>query len=322
MGAQEHDHLGGPGLLMWMDPAEFEKRCQAMREKYRIIAERQKDRDLKAQAKAAQAKLPKKRTSWNSRRYLDLPPGPPTAKPRPLSNQALFKGRSLDSLRAEATRLANELYQAEELAFLLRQALRRVDKAIQHQERFQAKPRRRPAAQVSYPEGCPRCRDSRVIRAGFSKARKQMFRCKACNSSWVHEALLEGRKDFKLICHRCKGTNTENRGPANRLHDGSSGGRQAYCFDCDKGFIQGGAHHLRQHGEKLRERIAQATLRPDVQAEVFQTAALAILEGQGYWDTIPLNLPGAFREVLGEYRQAGSDHPEFRRQQGQRPYDD
>jgi hypothetical protein len=161
-----------------------------------------------------------------------------------------------------------------------------------------------------------------VVRAGFTRARKQMFRCKACNSTWVHEALLEGRKDFKLICHRCQGSNTENRGPAKPLANGSSGGRQGYCFDCDKGFIQGGSHHLKTYAQQLQGRIAQMTDHPEIQAELFQAAALGIMEGEGYWDTIPLNRSRALREILGEYGQAGSDHPEFRRQQGQRPYED
>jgi len=236
-----------------------------------------------------------------------------------------FADRTTEVLRREEQDLFVELRVTEDLIPLLRSAIRNVRREIFLREREAASPRWRKNEGIPYPDACPRCpaEATRIIRAGFTRGKAQMFRCRDCNSTWVYPKKEKERIDFALVCRRCGGTNTKNGGPGRRP-DGvkKGGGRRGFCFDCGKGFLQGGAAHLEKNSGILRERIKQAGIAGPLAEEIFQDAALRILAGEGYAATLSLRRKEAAREVFGEWRQLGSDHPEFRRQQGQKVYKD
>lgn len=313
---------------MWMKPEVFERRAAEMREKYAAISLRevQAEKLRKEQAEGKeQWKDPKrKRSLWSMKRYGNVhEPGPPTAKIPTLSEKrALFANTTTEDLRLRETEMIREIDDMERLIPLLKSAVRNVRAELKIREGMAEKPKWRPADNVEYPSNCPRCNHDRIIRAGFvGSSRAQMFRCKACNSTFVNpetKKVQEKKITFPIICHRCNGTNTENRGPGNQ----ETKGRQGYCFTCNKGFTQGGRFHLEQNMTVLETRIRELGGPPDVRMELLQDAALRVLAGEGYVTTIPLRRTEAWAESRGEYMQRGSDHPVFRLQNDQPMYDD
>lgn len=301
-----------------MSPEVFEQRCAEMRAKYAAISlrEAQVRRYRKEEQQGtAQWDRTRPRSLWGIRRYgVVREPAPPTAKVPTLSEKrALFADRTTEELRLEETRMLLEIDQMRRLIPLLQSSVRNIRAELRIRETLQVTPRYRPSVDVEYPQSCERCGHERIIRAGFTTGRNQIFRCKGCNSTFTDH--VRPRIDYKLVCHRCNGTDTENRGPGKQ----PIRGRQGFCFTCKKGFLQGGAAHLQQHYEALRQRIKATQLPADVQEEALQDAALRVLAGEGYVHSIELRKSAAYREARGEYGQRGSDHPLLRLHNDQPP---
>lgn len=312
---------------MWMSPEVFERRAAEMREKYAAISLRevQARRVAIAEAKGeVKWKDPKrKRSLWSLKRYGKVQdPGPPTAKKTDAEKRRLFADTSTDDLRRREMEMLSEIDNMERLIPLLKSGVRNVRAELRIREGLAEAPRwRTNDGSIEYPDRCPRCGHDKIIRAGFvGTSRNQMFRCKSCNSTFVNPNTKEKKPltEYHLVCHRCGGTNTENRGPGHK----DTQGRQAFCFTCDKGFTQGGKFHLEQNYAELEGRVKALGVPSGVSMEILQDAALRVLQGEGYVGTIDLHKSAAFREVYGEFNQRGSDHPQFRLQNDQPMFDD
>lgn len=311
---------------MWMSTEEFERRCQEMRAKFAAVSRREAQlRKLEREEREGKVrwKDPKRQRSlWSIRRYgIHKEPGPPTAKPPTESERrAILSKYSLEELRLKETELLTEIFNMERFIPILKSSLRNIRSEIKIREGRQQHPRWKSPEGIEYPKECPRCHHDKIVRAGFVRSsQNQMFRCKACNSTFVNpeKKTVKPITDFNLVCHRCWGKNTENRGPGKK----EKGGRQGFCFTCNKGFTQGGKHHLEKNYSTLEQRVKQLGLSKDVELEVLQDAALRVLKGEGYVHNIPLQKSAAFREVYGEFGQMGSDHRVFKLHNDQ-PFED
>lgn len=311
-----------------MKPEVFERRCAEMREKYLALSLRdiQVARALKESERWKNPK--RKRSEWSSRRYAGRNQSlPPVAKiPKKGEIRQKFEKISTGDLRKRETELIKEVDQMMALIPLMRSALRHIRMELRIRESLSERPPRAKAVSIKYPEKCPRCSHAEVVRAGTtgSASRRQMFRCKKCNSTFVNlnDGLGVKRKEFNLLCHRCGGVDVENRGPGRRRDSGGGGGRQGYCFTCKKGFLQGGVHHLNKHLSELELRVRSTGLPADIRSEVLQDASIRVINGEGYVHNIELRVPAAYRESRGKYGEKGSSHPVFRLHQGQPPFED
>lgn len=165
---------------------------------------------------------------------------------------------------------------------------------------------------------CPRCQGTQVKRAGLARGR-QVYHCHDCNRKFMGRGfrlLGPTTETPKLLCYRCGNTDTKNLGPA------ADSGRTGFCPQCDKRFIQGGRNELAKYHLLLEKRVKDLKLPKDVEAEAVQMAFRDVIEGKGYCWTVELRKADAFKAARGEYGQRGSDHPEFRKHQGQKYVED
>lgn len=116
-----------------------------------------------------------------------------------------------------------------------------------------------------------------------------------------------------LLCYRCGGTDAEALGVS------PNSGRIGKCRKCTKRFTQGGRNELAKYHLVLEARVRGLGLPREVEAEAMQLAVRDVIEGKGYCWSVAIRQADAWRAVRGEYGQRGSDHPEYRRQQGQGP---
>lgn len=161
---------------------------------------------------------------------------------------------------------------------------------------------------------CPRCSGDQVKRAGFARGR-QVYHCHDCARKFMGRGFrLEGPKaeQVKFLCYRCGSTDVADLG----LDPHS--GRRGYCRPCRRRFIQGGRTELEKYHLLLERRVRELKLPKDVEAEVMQAAFRDVIEGRGYCWTVDIRKKEGWRAVRGEFGQRGSDHPEFRKQQGQK----
>lgn len=119
-----------------------------------------------------------------------------------------------------------------------------------------------------------------------------------------------------LLCYRCG--NTKNK-PLGLSPDS---GHNAHCPRCGKRFIQGGRNELAKYHLLLEQRVRALKLPKDVEAEAMQQAFRDVIEGKGYCWTVEIRQKDAWHAARGEYGQRGSDHPEYRKQQGQKFVDE
>lgn len=186
-------------------------------------------------------------------------------------------------------------------------------RANQHIIEVDLPPGRRLLFPFKYPP-CPRCQSEHVIRGGMHRG-EQRYRCLKCRRSFYGNVrLLICHHDVQLVCHRCGSPGT-SRGSAQRPRSGLVG----WCSVCSKRFTQGGPRQLDLGMAVLIERVHAQGAPPDVHEELFAQACLDVLEGFGYPWNVLLNVKAAFRRARGGWG-LGSDHPEYRRQNGQQPY--
>lgn len=302
-----------------MTREEFEKKCIEIRDKYSAIPLRQ-IRLTAAQNKASTE-------SWHGRRRhsrYDNPPPPIAMIPKTASQmRKVFRKVDMETLRNSEIELARELEQCFDLISMYKSAIRNVRQELAIRWREVQAARNRKREELKYPERCPRCKSNlKIIRAGFTSAHRQMFRCGVCNSTFINpeDGRAVANKDYGLVCHRCNGKDVENRGPGQKINADytKGGGRQGYCFTCKKGFTQGGVHHLMQNYEALLSRVRQACDHEEVFKEMLQDVCLRILQGEGYVATIDLSIKKALHNAFGNRYIFGSDHWSMQLQQGQK----
>lgn len=169
---------------------------------------------------------------------------------------------------------------------------------------------------AGYP-ACPHCKHSAgTIRAGHAKG-IQRYRCVTCRRTFSGPSVVVRLEpcDYDLICYHCGSKDAARIG---RGHSKSRTGRLALCHTCGRKFVQGGLHDLQRCHLVLEDRISRTGLPADVGAEVLQMAYTDVLEGKGYCWSVDLRVKEAWFNTRGEYRQMGSDHPEYRKHNGQK----
>lgn len=165
---------------------------------------------------------------------------------------------------------------------------------------------------------CPRCNSDQVKRAGFANGRQQ-YKCHDCTRRFMGQGFrLVGPKteSVTLMCFRCGSTDVKSLGIS------PVSGRTGLCRPCKHRFIQGGRNELAKYHLLLEKRVADLKLPKDVAAEALQLAFKDVIEGKGYCWTVEIRHKDAWKAVRGEFGQRGSDHPEFRLQNGQRIIED
>lgn len=155
-----------------------------------------------------------------------------------------------------------------------------------------------------------------TIRAGLSNG-IQRYRCSLCRKTFSGPTVVIRLEpfDYKMICYHCGSDEVKRLGKGLSK---SRSGRLGLCLKCDRKFVQGGLKDLQKYHLLLESRIAELKLPDEVEAELLQMACEGVLIGKGYCWTVELRVKEAWREVRGEYNQRGSDHPAFKRQQGQK----
>lgn len=154
---------------------------------------------------------------------------------------------------------------------------------------------------TDYPEKCPYCTGVRIVYYG-SHDGKRRYRCKDCLKSF-YDVGISVPKNWRLICHRCGGGRTSNRGI------GAKGGRRGYCSSCKRGFTQGGRDELDRNGLLLKMRIDMISAPEDVKAEIAQQATFDVLEGRGYCWSIELDQRRAWKAARGDSWMGSSSAP-------------
>jgi len=176
--------------------------------------------------------------------------------------------------------------------------------------------------EANYPvcPACPGALSINTIRAGFANG-IQRYRCLLCRRTFSGAKVVIRLEpfDYQMICYHCGSDKAERLGRGLNV---TRTGRMGFCGSCNRKFVQGGLKDLQKYHLLLTRRIIDARLPPDVEAEVLQMASEDVLTGKGYCWSVELRIKEAWRNVRGEYGQMGSDHPVFRREQGQHAYAD
>lgn len=168
------------------------------------------------------------------------------------------------------------------------------------------------AREGNYPV-CPRCpgaQQSNTIRAGLARG-IQRYRCVLCRRTFSGGSIVFNvqPRDYRLICHHCGSDDTARLGSG--IHNKRKTGQRGRCRRCGLKFVQGGTADLEKYHLLLASRIADMKLPEDVEMEVFQQAAVDVLQGKGYCWTVELKKQKAWKALRGEWNQRGSNHPVF-----------
>jgi transposase-like protein len=148
---------------------------------------------------------------------------------------------------------------------------------------------------------CARC-DSRLVRKDGIKRDRQHYWCGKCLRSFS-EATKPAEPPVLLLCYRCGSTDCRPR-QRNRTN---RGGLWALCLTCRRYFNQGGRTELNRNHIILRKRVDAVPTTAQIREELFQQAAVDVLDGKGYCWNVSLNTITARNAVWGDPKtvQAG-----------------